>query len=263
MEQSLEWYIYLAVIAAGFGAGFINTLAGSGSLITLPLLIFLGLPPNVANGTNRVGVFFQNIISTESFRRRGVLDGRGGIILSIPAIVGSVIGAQIAVNLDEETMRQVIGGLMIVMLIVILVRPKRWLHGELERMEGRPSIWHLLIFFAIGIYGGFIQAGVGIFLLAGLVLGVGYNLVRANPVKNFIVLLFTISALIVFQRNGQVNWIIGLILAIGNSMGAWVAARMAVERGAEFVRWVLIIVVAVAAANLLGIFSWLGQLLSG
>ena len=255
----MEWTIYLAVIAAGFGAGFINTLAGSGSLITLPLLIFLGLPPNVANGTNRVGVLFQNIISTESFRRNKVLDGRGGLILSVPAILGSILGAQIAVNLDEETMRQVIGGLMVVMLIVILVRPRRWLHGELNRMQGRPSFWHLLIFFGIGIYGGFIQAGVGIFLLAGLVLGVGYNLVWANPAKNFIVLLFTISALIVFQRNGQVIWTIGLILAIGNSLGAWVAARMAVDRGAEFVRWVLIVVVAVAAANLLGVFSWLAQ----
>lgn len=258
----MEWYIYLAVIAAGFGAGFINTLAGSGSLITLPLLIFLGLPPTVANGTNRVGVLFQNIISTESFRRKKVLDGRGGVMLSVPAILGSLVGAQIAVNLNEETMQQVIGVLMIVMLVVILIRPKRWLQGTLERLEGRPSFWQLVLFFGIGVYGGFIQAGVGIFLLAGLVLSVGYNLVRANPVKNFIVLLFTISALIVFQRNGQVDWIIGLILAIGNSLGAWVAARMAVDRGAQFVRWVLIIVVAVAAANLLGIFGWIGQLFS-
>jgi uncharacterized membrane protein YfcA len=247
----LEWYIYPLVIAAGFGAGFINTLAGSGSLITLPLLIFMGLPANVANGTNRVGVLFQNIISTESFRRKQVLDSRGGIILSIPAMIGSLLGAQIAVNLDEELMRRVIGALMVVMLIIILVRPKRWLQGELDRMGERPSVWHLLLFFAIGIYGGFIQAGVGIFLLAGLVLGIGYNLVRANPVKNMIVLLFTAAALVVFVANDQVVWSIGLILAIGNSLGAWVAAKMAVEKGARFVRWVLIVVVAVSAVQLL------------
>ena len=256
----MAWYIYLAVLAAGFGAGFINTLAGSGSLITLPLLIFMGIPANVANGTNRVGVLFQNIVSVESFRRQKMLDFRGGLILSVPAIIGSVIGARIAVDLDEARMEQAIGVLMVVMLVVILLRPKRWLQGELEKMGERPSIFQLVIFFFIGMYGGFLQAGVGIFLLAGLVLGIGYDLVRANAVKVLVVLAFTVSALVVFMLNDQVDWGIGLLLAVGNSLGAWAAARMAVERGANFVRWLLIAVVAISAANLLGIFSWIGQL---
>ncbi len=256
----MAWYIYLAVLAAGFGAGFINTLAGSGSLITLPLLIFLGIPATVANGTNRVGVLFQNIVSVGSFQRQKVLDVRGGLILSVPAILGSIIGAQIAVGLNETLMRQAIGVLMVVMLFVILLRPKRWLQGELEQMSERPSLLQLIIFFFIGMYGGFLQAGVGIFLLAGLVLGIGYDLVRANAVKVLIVLAFTISSLIVFVLNEQVLWGLGLILAVGNSLGAWAAARMAVERGANFVRWLLIAVVTISAANLLGIFSWIGQL---
>ncbi|MBK8901273.1 MAG: sulfite exporter TauE/SafE family protein [Anaerolineaceae bacterium] len=256
----MEWYIYLAVLAAGFGAGFINTLAGSGSLITLPLLIFLGIPANVANGTNRVGVLFQNIVSTESFRRRKVLDVRGSLILSAPAILGSLIGAQIAVDLNEELMEQAIGVLMVIMLLVIVLRPNRWLQGELAKMEQRPSLFQLILFFFIGMYGGFLQAGVGIFLLAGLVLGIGYDLVRANAVKVFIILAFTISSLIVFMINGQVLWGMGLLLAVGNSLGAWAAARMAVERGANFVRWLLIAVVAVSAAELLGVFEWIGQL---
>jgi uncharacterized membrane protein YfcA len=111
------------------------------------------------------------------------------------------------------------------------------------------------------MYGGFLQAGVGIFLLAGLVLGIGYDLVRANAVKVLIILAFTISSLIVFMLNGQVLWGIGLLLAVGNSLGAWAAARIAVERGANFVRWLLIVVVAVSAADLLGIFDRIGQLL--
>jgi uncharacterized membrane protein YfcA len=249
----LEWYIYPAVIVAGFGAGFINTLAGSGSLITLPLLIFLGLPANVANGTNRVGVLFQNVVSTGSFRQQRVLDIRGGLILAVPAVVGSVIGAQIAVNLDEQLLRRTIGVLMVVMLIVIFVRPKRWLVGRPEASTRRPNWGQVVIFFAIGIYGGFIQAGVGIFLLAALVLSIGYDLVRANAVKVLIILCFTISSLAVFIYNDQVLWGIGLLLAIGNSLGGWVAARMAVERGAGFVRWILIAVVAVSAAMLLGL----------
>ena len=257
----MAWYLYVAVVAAGFAAGFINTLAGSGSLVSLPVLIFLGLPANVANGTNRVAILAQNIVGVKSFDQQKVLDRRGALILAVPAILGSLIGAQIAVNLNEAMLRRVIGGLMIAMLVVILARPKRWLHGSAEYMRERPSWKQLLIFFFIGIYGGFIQAGVGIFLLAGLVLGIGYDLVRANAVKVAIVLAFTVAALAIFVKNGQVAWGVGLILAVGNSSGAWVASRMAVERGAKFARWVLIGVVIVSALNFLGVFGWVAGLL--
>lgn len=256
----MDWYIYPAVIAAGFGCGFINTLAGSGSLITLPLLIFIGLPANVANGTNRVGVLIQNLVSVGSFRQQQVLDMRQGLMLATPAIFGSLFGAQIAVNLDEQMMRRTIGALMVVMLIIMLVRPNRWLESPTEHVQHRPGWGQLLLFFAIGIYGGFIQAGVGIFLLAGLVLGVGYDLVRANAIKVLIILCFTIFALVVFVLNGQVWWGIGLLLASGNAIGGWVAARMAVERGAVFVRGLLIVVVVVSAAELLGLFDLLWSL---
>lgn len=256
----MDWYIYLAVIAAGFGCGFINTLAGSGSLITLPLLIFMGLPANVANGTNRVGVLIQNLVSTGSFYQQQVLDVRQGLMLATPAIFGSLLGAQIAVNLDEQMMRRTIGALMVVMLMLMLIRPNRWLEKSTTPVLHRPGWGQLLLFFAIGIYGGFIQAGVGIFLIAGLVLSVGYDLVRANAVKVLIILCFTVFALVVFVLNGQVWWGIGLLLASGNAIGGWVAARMAVKRGAIFVRGLLIIVVVVSAAELLGIFDLLWNL---
>ncbi|MDY7040842.1 MAG: sulfite exporter TauE/SafE family protein [Chloroflexota bacterium] len=256
----MAWYLYLSVIAAGFAAGFINTLAGSGSLITLPVLIFLGLPANVANGTNRIAILLQTVVGVGSFHRQGVLDRRGGLILAAPAVVGSILGAQIAVNLDDLMMRRAIGALMAVMLVVIVIQPKRWLEGRPEAVHQRPDWKQLLIFFAIGVYGGFIQAGVGIFLLAGLVLVAGYDLVRANAVKVLIVLCFTLFALIVFLVNGQVRWEIGLILAVGNMLGAGVAARMAVERGAGFVRWLLIAVVVVSAARLLGLLDLIARL---
>ncbi|MBU1318912.1 MAG: sulfite exporter TauE/SafE family protein [candidate division Zixibacteria bacterium] len=251
----MEWYLYIAVVAAGFIAGFINTLAGSGSLITLPLLIFLGLPANVANGTNRVAILLQNVVSVSSFRRQKVLDIRRGLILAAPAVIGAIIGAQIAVILDEEMMRKAIGLLMVVMLSVMIVRPKRWLVGRPESAVGRLSWIQILTFFGIGAYGGFIQAGVGIFLLAGLVLSAGYDLVRANAVKVLIVFCFTPLALVVFLINGQVDWSVGLILAVGNMSGAWVAARMAVKRGAAFVRWLLMAVVIISASVFLGLFD--------
>ncbi len=255
----MTWYLYIAIVIAGFIAGFINTLAGSGSLITLPLLIFLGLPATVANGTNRVGVLFQSLVSGASFYQKGVLDLRGGIILAIPAILGSIIGARIAVDLNEEVMRRTIGVLMLVMLVIILVKPSQWLKGKSETLHKNPNWWQMIIFFGVGIYGGFIQAGVGIFLLASLVLGVGYNLVQANAIKSIIILCFTVSALLVFIYNDQVNLTAGILLAIGNSLGGWIAAQVAVERGAEFVRWLLIIIVIVASMQLLGVFQLIQQ----
>lgn len=260
----MVWYIqYPLVILAGFVAGFINTLAGSGSLVTLPLLIFIGLPATVANGTNRIGILLQNLVGVSSFKQKDALDSRGMLWLAVPASMGSLIGAQIAVNLNEEIMRLTIGVIMVLMLLVILLRPKRWLQGTLKNIEGRPTGWQFVIFFFIGIYGGFIQAGVGIFLLAGLVLAIGYDLVRANAVKVGIVLIFTIFALWVFIRNGQVNFMIGLILAIGNMFGAWIGAKVAVEKGAQWVRRLLILVIIVSASNLLGIFDLIGGFLGG
>ena len=252
----MDWYIFPLIVTAGFTAGFINTLAGSGSLITLPLLIFAGLPANVANGTNRVAVFLQTTVAVNRFRQSGTLDMKRGLQLTAPAIIGAIIGAQIAVNLNEQVMETVIGALMVIMLVVVLVRPKRWLVGRPEMLG-----WlQLVIFFLIGIYGGFIQAGVGIFLLAGLVLGTGYELVRANAVKNLIVMVFTLFALIVFIVNDQVDWLPGLVLAAGNMMGAWVAARMAIEKGAKFVRWILIAVIVVSATVLLGLSNRMADL---
>ncbi len=256
----MDWYLYPLVIGAGFLAGVINTLAGSGSLVTLPVLIFIGLPATIANGTNRVGVLLQNIVAAESFRRSGVLDLRGALILSITAVAGSVVGAQIAVNLNEELMRRAIGAVMVLMLFVIILQPKRWLQGTLQCLEGWPDWKQFLAMFGIGVYGGFIQAGVGIFILAALVLSVGYDLVRANAVKIIVVLAFTISALVVFARNGQVDWVAGILLGLGNMAGAGWAARLAVKKGAAWVRQLLIGIVAFSAAYLLGIFDLLGRL---
>lgn len=243
--------LLIAVPVTGFVAGFINTLAGSGSLLTLPVLILLGLPANVANGTNRVGVLLQNIVAVATFRRRGALDAGGSVRLIVPSVIGSLVGAQLAVDLDEALMRQTIGALMIVMLVVVLARPNRWIE---EHATGNPGrLWlQVPVFFAIGVYGGFIQAGIGFFLLAGLVLSAGYNLVGANIVKNLIVLIVTAAALVVFVVNDQVRWDLGLLLAAGNGAGAWVAAHMAMTRGAAFVRWVFIVVLMLSAAALLG-----------
>lgn len=257
----MEWYIYPAIIIVGIIAGFINTLAGSGSLLTLPLLMFLGLPANVANGTNRVGVLLQSMVGAFSFRKQKVFEFSEGTILLLPATLGSLLGAIIAVDINEQIMESIIGGLLAFMFIVILVKPEKWIKQQAGKIDRKPKFLNILISFLIGIYGGFIQAGVGFFLLAWLVLGVGADLVKANALKVFIVMGFTLVALVVFFLNGQVNLRIGLILAVGNMAGAWIAARTAVSWGPKFVRWVLLLAILVAALKLLGVLDRLIALL--
>ncbi|MEZ4557928.1 MAG: sulfite exporter TauE/SafE family protein [Caldilineaceae bacterium] len=255
--MEFAWYIYVLAILAGILAGIINTLAGSGSLVTLPMLIFLGLPANVANGTNRVGVIMQNIVGITTYQRAGALDVQGSMWYTAAAVLGSLVGARIAVDLNEQMMNMAIGVVMIIMLVVILSNPKRWLREKSEVAEGRPGVLMLGLFFVIGIYGGFIQAGVGIFLLAALVMGVGYTLTHANAIKLVIVLALSLAAIAVFIINGQVNWWFGLLMAVGQSIGAWLAARFAVNypNSNVWVRRLLIFIIIVSALKLFGVFD--------
>lgn len=247
MDQSA--LLLAAVPIAGFIAGFVNTLAGSGSLLTLPLLILLGLPANVANGTNRVGVLLQNVVAVTTFRRRGMLDLTGSWKLLVPSLIGGIVGAQLAVDLDEALLRRTIGVLMIVLLVLMVLNPERWIAEHATRREPRWYV-EVPVFFVIGIYGGFIQVSVGLFLLAGLVLGAGYNIVGANAMKNLIAFVFTGAALVVFVLNDQVVWTLGLLLGAGQAFGAWIAARTAIKRGAGFVRYTVIVIVALSAIAL-------------
>ncbi len=252
----MEWYEILITIGIGLMAGFINTLAGSGSLLTLPLLMFMGLPANVANGTNRIAILLQNVVGVSSFKQQKVFTFKEGIWLAIPAIIGSILGAFLATDLDEALMKKFISGLLVFMFFFILLKPEKWLK-EKQDIKSKPGIWQLIIFFFIGVYGGFIQAGVGFFLLAGLVLGVGFDLVKANAIKVFIVLLYTAFALAVFMMNDQVNYLVGFVLAIGNMLGAYIASRLAVKKGARFIRVILLGTLVISAAKLLGLFEYI------
>ena len=245
----------LALIGTGLVAGFINTTAGGGSTLTLPLLMFLGLPANVANGTNRIAILLQNVVGVNTFRKKKVLDLTTDYKLAIPAILGSIIGAFFAVEIDEETLRKVIAGLMVAMLFIVVLKPDAWVKERAELASAKPTILQYIIFFFLGIYGGFIQMGVGFFLLAGLVLGCGHNLVKANVVKVFIVLIYTVFSLGIFIYHKQVDMVAGLILASGNMGGAWLGAHFTIKGGAKYVRYVLIFAMILVILNLFGVFG--------
>jgi len=249
--------MYLFAVLGGVLAGVINTLAGSGSLVTLPILVFLGLPANVANGTNRVGIVIQSVVGVSAMRREGKLRGEGSAKFILPTLLGSLVGSWLASGLDAETMDAVIGALMAIMLVTILVNPKRWLREESDEGATALKPWLVVAFFFIGVYGGFIQAGVGILLLVGLVLGAGFSLVEANALKLLLALCFTLIALAVFLVNDLVYWPYGLLMGVGQATGAWLAVRFATRyEGANvWVRRLLILVVCIGIVRFWGLWE--------
>jgi uncharacterized membrane protein YfcA len=246
----MEWYNYIIVVAVGIVAGIINTLAAGGSMLTLPVLMALGLPPNMANGTNRIAIFLQNVVGVGSFHREKVMDFPSGFKVGLPAAVGAIAGAFIAVNLNDQAMKLAIAGVMILVFFLILLKPNRWINSH-EEHPPIPYWIQVVVFFLIGMYGGFIQAGVGFFLLTGLVLGSGFELVKANALKLFIILLYTPIALLIFFLHGDVNLWLGLLLAAGNMTGAWIGTRIAVKRGGAFIRYVVLVALLVATTKLI------------
>jgi len=244
----------ILLIGSGLLVGFINVLAGGGSVISLSVLMFLGLPVNVANGTNRIGILFQNLVAVKNFSDKKYLDWKKGKWLAIPAIVGAIVGAQIASNLNETLLERIIGALLVVIMLIMILKPERFIKERIDLINRKPNFWQILIFFGIGLYGGFIQLGVGFFLLAGLVLNAGYELVKANALKVLINLGFTPLSLLIFILNDEVHYLYGLILAVGSMAGAYIASKIAIEWGAKFIRWM---VLAVIVLTIVKLFGWI------
>jgi uncharacterized membrane protein YfcA len=223
------------------------------------MLVFLGLPSNVANATNRVGVIVQNVVGATTFYRSGKLNLSNSHWLILASLPGAVVGAWAASTLGEAEMDIIIGAIMVVMLFVIILEPEKWLRQQSEVREGRPSVWILILFVAIGFYGGFIQASVGILILAALVLGLNYSLAHANAIKLIMILVITLAAMIIFINENLIAWGPGLLMAVGQSIGAWLAARFATTNkdAAIWTRRLLIAVVILAIFQFFGILDWI------
>jgi uncharacterized membrane protein YfcA len=243
------WVTFSLLAAAGFVASVINTLAGGGSFLTLPLLIFLGLPAAEANGTNRLGVVAQNVAAAWGFHREGVLDWRYAVRVSLLPTAASLLGAWLALRVGDREFRRILALLMIGVTLWTLLAPlaSRGRASEGGR-EPRPvlAFW---MFLAAGFYGGFVQAGVGFLLLAATTFA-GLDLVRGNAVKVVVVLLVTLVALGLFAWDGKVRWPEGLALGLGSVAGSLLAVRMAVVKGDRWLRWVVTVTIALFAVGL-------------
>lgn len=246
-----EWYHYVLLFGVGLLAAFINTLAGGGSLLNLPVLIFMGLPPSVANGTNRIAVLTQGIANVIGYRSKGMeISSKFIWLLSLSATFGTVIGTGLALWIDERAFNKVLALVMVLMAVLMVYKPQKEFGSGPERLEGQYGRWGVFIFFLIGIYGGFIQAGTGIFMLLALSSVNHMTLMKSNVIKATVTLVYSIAALILFGLEGKLHWEIGLTLASGQALGGWLTSRWSVNKGDGIVKLLMIIMVVAMAIKL-------------
>ena len=246
-----EWQSYLIAIFGAMLAGGINTLAVNGRAITLAILTeVLGLPPNVANGTNRIGVFTQCAATSWVFHKNGKLNVARNKKYIIPIFIGAIAGGILAVNVSNEAFKAVFKFMMVFMLLAILVRPKRWLRET--DLEFKPK-WFIYfpLLFALGFYGGFIQMGMGVFFLIIMVLGIRFNIIESNALKGFVIGVYTIFLIALFHYQGLIDWKLGGVMAVGQTVGGYLTARFATKnaRADKIAYYVLITVMILAVGK--------------
>lgn len=252
----MEVFTYIILLLGGLLAGVINTLAGNGSAITLSLLIFTGQTADVANATNRIGALVQTLTAVGSLRRssRTRVMLRESFWFILPAIMGSVLGAILAIWIDADTLRYFIGAVMLILLLTMVTNPRRWARQtEVDRERKTAGNW--LAIFGIALYGGFLQMGIGIMLLAVLVLVARYSLRDGNIVKLMLALVFVVPAFVVFLFSDKIVWLPGLLLAAGQGVGAFIGARyiLMMPLANRIIQWLLVAILSISSVVLLDV----------
>ncbi|MGB2691056.1 MAG: sulfite exporter TauE/SafE family protein [Thermodesulfobacteriota bacterium] len=246
-----EYLELLILFGVGVIAGVINIMAGGGSSLTLPALIFLGLDSATANGTNRVGILIQSIFATLSFRNEKITGLNLSLRLAAFTIPGAILGALLAVRMTDKWFEIILGVIMIGIIFTMLIPQSK----NLVTSDQGQKTWLVYpAMFAIGFYGGFIQVGVGFLIMAALYHLMRMNLVFVNMHKVFITLIFTIPALLIFMWTDNVDWLLGLVLAAGNAVGGWWSARISVRGGEKVIRYIMIVAIFIIALKLFGLF---------
>lgn len=239
MEFEL-WQLALLTVA-GVIAGWLNVMAGGGSMVTMPIMLFMGMPGPAANGTNRIAILAQNISAVVTFFRKGIGELKLALSLSAAAIPGAIVGALIGVRLEGELFDQALAIIMIGMMILMMTGKKQSVDNQnsAHKISKRQLIFGHLCMLGAGFWGGFIQIGVGFILMPILHRVMGLDLVRVNFLKVFVVLCYTLFALAIFASQVEVFWVAGLALALGNAIGGSLGARTTIKRGERLIRLVL------------------------
>jgi len=248
----MEVWQGMLLVGAGAVAGFINVMAGGGSTITLPVMVLMGMPAPVANGTNRIAILSQNIAAVTGFFRQGFSDFKLSISLALCSVPGAVAGAYLGTEFSGVWFNRFLAAVMVTVMILIAIKKKNAANKQADSRVGkkRMILAHILMVGA-GFYGGFIQAGVGFILMVILHRVLGLDMVRVNMHKVFIVGIYTFVALVIFAARGQIVWAAGLLLAAGNAVGGWSGSHFAVKKGEKVIWLMLYVVLAVLAIKLI------------
>ena len=229
----------LILASVGLVAGWLNVMAGGGSLLTIPVMLFMGIPGPVANGTNRIGILMQNISAVTTFFTKGHSDFKLGFSLAIAASFGAIGGAMIGVKLDGEWFDRLLALTMIVVMLFMATGKKISTNNhENDNQPNQLMLGHVLMIGA-GFWGGLIQVGVGFILMPILHRVMGFDLVKVNMYKVFVVLVYTVVALIVFASQIEILWVTGFALAVGMMIGGWMGAHTTVKKGEVWIRRIL------------------------
>lgn len=257
LRSNLDISSYLILAVGGYVAGSMNALAGFGSIITLSILMdVLGLPPNIANGTNRVNIFFNGLGALIGFHKNDKLDYQRGVPIIVITIVGAIAGILVATQIDNERFRYLFRYIIVALFFVILVNPRRWLHESPDPRN--QKLWQLiLIYLPIGFYGGFIQMGMGLIFLAASVLVGKFRLIESNAIKVVAIFLYTIISIAIFQYHGMIDWQAGVSLGVSTFLGGYVTAHYA-SRYHNASLWAYRLLVVIVLVVILRTFGWLG-----
>jgi uncharacterized membrane protein YfcA len=246
----MEWYSYLLITVIGFCAAFLNTVGGGGSLFTVPILTFLGMPITAANATSRVAILSQNIFAVFGFASKNVeLPKKYSLWLCLTSFVGGFIGSTLASTIDDRIFSRLFVVVMLVSLALVIFDPFKSKNQDENLSPGRQALG-AFIFFFIGIYGGFVQAGIGFLVIGTLTAVNNLPLVKVNYIKVFVAILYTAVSVAVFAFEGKIDWFTGLILAIGHALGGWYASRWSVRAGEVWIKRIMIVSVLAMAIKL-------------
>ena len=230
------------LLITGIATGFLNVMAGGGSMLSVPIMIFLGVPGTIANATNRIAILPQNVSAVWAFYRKGFSNFKLSLSLGLCTIPGTIIGAHIASNVANDQFNHLLAIIMVIVLIVMSLPQAKTISTDQSPSKKRLITGHLLMGL-IGFWGGFIHIGVGFLLMPVLNRVMQLDLITTNAHKVMLVLCYTVVALVVFASQLELIWKYGIALGIGTWIGAWIAANMQIKQGIGAIKVTLNIVI--------------------
>ncbi len=244
------WLTDIILFSIGLIVGFINTLAGGGSVLIFGFLVYLGLPIHSVIGTGRLSFLAQGFFSVAGFKSKGVFLYPFNLYLGISAMFGAILGAWASLQIPDTSMKKIVAVVMLFIGVLIFIQSGIKQTDLAEKIKGKHLLGSLIIFFIVGLYGGFVQVGTGFIVIIALMLYNRLNITQANSIKGLVILIFTVPALLFYAYDNKVDWKLGLILGLGTAIGSWITSRWSVGINEKYIRYFMVLMVVFIAFKL-------------